>query len=89
MGLYMSWEVSGIALAGGDVHDIAGAVAALDKSVERIQERVALSPAERRTLNKSAAEVRSRVLTEGSAAVEKGGSYSVANGDVRVSLTPR
>lgn len=71
------------------MHDIAGAVAALDKSVERIQERVALSPAERRTLNKSAAEVRSRVLTEGSAAVEQGGSYSVANGDVRVSLTPR
>ncbi|WP_406389737.1 hypothetical protein [Streptomyces sp. NBC_00887] len=88
MGLYMSWEVSGIASAGGDVRDIAGALKALNTSVERIQERVGLSPSEQRSLNKSAAEVRSRVLTDGSAAVEKGRSYSIVIGEVRLSLQP-
>lgn len=70
------------------MRDIEGALKALNTSVERIQERVGLSPSEQRTLNKSAAEVHSRVLTDGSAAVEKGRSYSVVIGDVRLSLTP-
>ncbi|MCL7425498.1 hypothetical protein [Streptomyces sp. YS415] len=89
MGLWMEWEVSGIAAAGEEVLDTEGAVRALDVSIDRIRERAGLNVAQDRMLLHEAAEARKRLLSEGHTAVHEGRLWSVVVGDVRVSLTPR
>lgn len=85
----MSWEVTGIASAGEDVRDLAGAVEVFVASVRRIQEAGELTALKKQVLADTAREMRALMLTEGRAALEAGSSWSAVIGDVRVLLTPR
>ncbi|MER7575187.1 hypothetical protein [Streptomyces sp. NPDC126514] len=88
MGLWMEWEVAGIAAAGEDVLDTEGAARALDLSIDRIRERAGLNVTQDRMLFHEAVEARRRLLAEGHTAVHEGRPWSVVVGNVRVSLTP-
>jgi hypothetical protein len=85
----MSWEVSGLAVAGEDVHDTAGAARALDRSIDRIREHADLSDAEDAQLRHSAAEARAQLLAEGQSAFKERRPWSIVVGRVRIALTPR
>ncbi|WP_189893974.1 hypothetical protein [Streptomyces xantholiticus] len=88
MALWMYWEVSAIASAGEDVGDIEGAVEALDRSVQRIQER-AMTPREAAVLHESARVIRDQMLSDGRAAVERGERWRAKVEAVGVTLIPR
>ncbi|MEU2492788.1 hypothetical protein [Streptomyces sp. NPDC007883] len=87
MALRMSWQVSPVASAGEEVPDVEGAVAALDRSVRRIRERVLTGP-EGRDLGESARLMRSLILDDGRAAVERGERWSASVGEIEVTLSP-
>ncbi|MDX3538578.1 hypothetical protein PV721_30385 [Streptomyces sp. MB09-01] len=70
--------------------DIEGAVAALDRSVQRILDRdPAMTGRPATALRESARDIRTRMLGEGRAAVEQGERWSAEVGEVRVLLIPR
>ncbi|MFF8265541.1 hypothetical protein [Streptomyces virginiae] len=70
--------------------DIEGAVAALDRSVQRILDRSpAMTGRSAAALRESASDIRTRMLSEGRAAVEQGERWSAEAGEVRVLLVPR
>ncbi|CAM5618722.1 hypothetical protein [Streptomyces avidinii] len=70
--------------------DIEGAVAALDRSVQRILDRdPAMTGRPATALRESTRNIRTRMLGEGRAAVEQGERWSVEVGGVKVLLIPR
>ncbi|MFI1286778.1 hypothetical protein ACH4U5_39565 [Streptomyces sp. NPDC020858] len=70
--------------------DIEGAVAALDRSVQRILDRdPAMTSRSATALRASARDIRTRMLGEGRAAVEQGERWLAEVGEVRVLLVPR
>ncbi|TLQ46229.1 hypothetical protein [Streptomyces marianii] len=83
----MSWQVSPVASAGEEVPDVEGAVAALDRSVLRIRERLLTGP-EGRDLGESARLMRARMLDDGRAAVGRGERWSATVGEIEVTLSP-
>ncbi|MFD9970557.1 hypothetical protein ACFWYA_20790 [Streptomyces sp. NPDC059011] len=83
----MSWQVSPVASAGEEVPDVEGAVAALDRSVLRLRERILTGP-EGRDLGESARLMRIRMLDDGRAAVERGERWSATVGEIAVTLSP-
>ncbi|MGA4960536.1 hypothetical protein [Streptomyces lavendulocolor] len=89
MGLWMVWEVTGIASAGEDVRDTEGAVKAFDLPMEHIRAHAGLSAFRQQMLVESAREMRRQMLTEGRAAVRDGLPWCAALGDVTVMLQPR
>nr|MDT0521620.1 hypothetical protein [Streptomyces sp. DSM 41633] len=69
---------------------IEGAVAALDRSVQRILDRdPAMTGTPATALRASARDIRTRMLGEGRAAVEQGERWSAEVGEVKVLLVPR
>ncbi|MGW2558960.1 hypothetical protein ACWCXB_06870 [Streptomyces sp. NPDC001514] len=87
MALWMAWGVSPITSAGEEFDDIEGAVAALDQSVQRIQER-AMTPVEAAALGESVRTIRAQMLSDGRAALERGERWTAKVGQVEVTLTP-
>ncbi|WP_405827234.1 MULTISPECIES: hypothetical protein [unclassified Streptomyces] len=90
MALWMAWAVRSVAEAGGNMDGIEGAVAALDRSVQRILDRdPAMTGTPATALRASARDIRTRMLGEGRAAVEQGERWSAEVGEVKVLLVPR
>ncbi|MGW6940281.1 hypothetical protein ACWGF3_14985 [Streptomyces xanthophaeus] len=70
--------------------NIEGAVAALDRSVQRILDRdPAMTGRPATALRASARDIRTRMLCEGRAAVEQGKRWAAEVGELRVLLIPR
>src|SRR5687768_11170207 len=66
MALWMAWAVRSVAEAGGNMDGIEGAVAALDRSVQRILDRdPAMTGTPATALRASARDIRTRMLGEG------------------------
>ncbi|WP_405792071.1 hypothetical protein OG753_37935 [Streptomyces sp. NBC_00029] len=90
MALWMTWTITSAASAGESVDDVEGAVRAFDRSVQQILDRFpATSGVPAAVLRDAARDIRTRMLSDGRAAVERGERWSAAAGEVDVTLVPR